>query len=89
MIDKGGRTYLGVAVGEKGAPVGLLEAIWVEKEVCYGRWMEGSRSSESRASLRTASCFMAATRPCLIWVVCLGLPGGLPETGLDGFAMAS
>jgi hypothetical protein len=49
---------LGVAVGEKGAPVGLLEAIWVQKEECYGWWMGDGRGA-SRASLRLASNFMA------------------------------
>jgi hypothetical protein len=31
---------LGVAVGEKGAPVGLLEAIWAQKEKCLWK-MDG------------------------------------------------
>jgi len=52
VIDKEGGTYLGVAVGEKGAPDGLLEAIWVEKEECYDMWMwMGGGGSDSRASL--------------------------------------
>ena len=32
VIAGEGRTYFGVAVGEKGAPVGLLEAIWAQRE---------------------------------------------------------
>jgi len=76
-------TYLGVAVGEKGAPVGLLEDIWAEKEESYDGWMGGSDGA-SRASLRTAGSFM----PFLIWVDCLGLPG-LPDTGLDGAAIVT
>lgn len=45
-VIEGRRTYLDVAaVGEKGTPVGLLEAIWAlwalwaRREECYGRWL--------------------------------------------------
>ena len=49
QVIEGRRTYLDVAaVGEKGTPVGLLEAIWAlwalwalwaRREECYGRWL--------------------------------------------------
>jgi hypothetical protein len=72
---------LGVAVGEKGAPCGLLEAIWAQRK------RRGSGYGEGVVVVEVPRCEGQASRRAHLTLPNLGGLPGRPETGLDGAAM--